>query len=47
MEQLPEGPAKQLLLQRLDRLDVIWPMLVVVLGAGAIVACWLTLPAGG
>ena len=46
MEQLPEGPAKQLLLQRLDRLDVIWPMLVVVLGAGAIVACWLTLPAG-
>jgi hypothetical protein len=47
MEQLPEGPAKQLLLQRLDRLDVVWPMLVVVLGAGAIVACWLTLPAGG
>jgi hypothetical protein len=46
MEQLPEGPAKQLLLQRLDRLDVIWPMLVVVLGAGAIVMCWLTLPAG-
>lgn len=46
MEQLPEGPAKQLLMQRLDRLDVVWPMLVVVLGAGAIVACWLTLPAG-
>lgn len=47
MEQLPDGPAKQVLLQRLDQLDVIWPMLVVVLGAGAIVACWLTLPAGG
>ena len=47
MEQMPDGPAKQVLLQRLDQLDVIWPMLVVVLGAGAIVVCWLTLPAGG
>lgn len=46
MEHMAEGSAKQMLMQKLERLDVIWPLLVVVFGAVAIAVCWLTLPAG-
>jgi len=45
MEHMAEGSAKQMLMQKLERLDVIWPLLVVVFGALAIAICWLTLPA--
>jgi hypothetical protein len=46
MEHMAEGSAKQMLMQKLERLDVIWPLLVVVFGAIAIAVCWLTLPTG-
>ena len=44
MEHMPEGPAKDSLLLKLERLDVIWPLVVVVFGATAIAICWLTIP---
>lgn len=44
MEHMPDGPAKDNLLLRLERLDVIWPVLVVVIGTTAIAACWFTIP---
>ena len=44
MEHMPEGPAKDNLLLKLERLDVIWPLVVVVFGAIAIAICWFTIP---
>jgi hypothetical protein len=44
MEHMPEGPAKDSLLLKLERLDVIWPLVVVVFGATAIAICWFTIP---
>ena len=47
MEEMEDGEAKQNRLNLLERLDVIWPLLVVVFGAVAIAISWVTLPAGG
>jgi len=44
MEHMPDGPAKDSLLHKLERLDVIWPLVVVVFGAAAIAICWYTIP---
>ena len=47
MEEMPDGPARQSLQRNLHRLDDLWPLVVVVVGASAIAFCWLTLPPGG
>ena len=44
MEQMADGPAKESLQNHLNRLDELWPFLVVVLAGTAIVACWLSIP---
>ena len=44
MEQMEDGPAKENLQNHLNRLDDLWPFMVVVLASTAIVACWLTIP---
>ncbi len=46
MEALPEGPERVAMLKKLTRLDDIWPILVVVMGATSITACWMTIPPG-
>jgi uncharacterized membrane protein len=33
-------------LQRLSRIDDVWPVLVVLLGSASIAICWLLIPAG-
>jgi Na+/H+ antiporter NhaC len=44
MEQMADGAAKESLQSHLNRLDELWPFLVVVLAGTAIVACWLSIP---
>jgi hypothetical protein len=44
MEQMEDGPAKERLQNHLNRLDELWPFMVVVMAGTAIVACWLTIP---
>lgn len=46
MEELPEGPKRDQLEQRLHRLDEVWPLIVVVFSTISIITCWLTLPPG-
>jgi len=45
MEHMEDGPAKDALLLKLERLDEIWPLIVIIFGATAIAVCWLTIPA--
>jgi Ca2+/Na+ antiporter len=47
MEEMPEGPRRDQIEQRLHRLDEIWPLTVVVFSSISIVLCWFTLPPGG
>jgi len=47
MEEMPAGPAREALQQRLHRLDDLWPLTVVTFAAGTIALCWLTIPAYG
>ena len=44
MEEMADGPTKESLQDYLNRLDELWPFLVVVLVGTAIVACWLKIP---
>ena len=44
MEQMEDGPARENLQNHLNRLDDLWPFMVVVLASTAIVTCWLTIP---
>ena len=47
LEAMPEGEAKRRKQQRLEQLDELWPLTVVVLSSVSIFACWITLPQGG
>ena len=47
MEDMPEGPKRDLIEQKLHRLDEIWPLTVVIFSSVSIILCWFTLPPGG
>ncbi len=47
MEEMPEGPKREQMEQRLHRLDETWPLTVVIFSSVSIVLCWFTLPPGG
>ena len=47
LEAMPEGEAKNRKKHRLEQLDELWPLTVVVLSSVSIFACWITLPQGG
>ena len=47
MEEMPEGPKREQMEQRLHRLDEVWPLTVVIFSSVSIVLCWFTLPPGG
>jgi len=47
MEEMPAGPRRDQMEQRLHRLDEIWPLTVVLFSSISVVLCWFTLPAGG
>ncbi len=47
LEAMPEGEAKNRKQHRLEQLDELWPLTVVVLSSVSIFACWITLPQGG
>ena len=47
MDEMPDGPQKQIIEQRLHRLDEIWPLTVVVFSSISIITCWIMLPPGG
>lgn len=47
LEAMPEGDAKTLKQHRLEQLDEIWPLTVVVFSSISIFGCWITLPPGG
>lgn len=47
MEEMPEGPKREQMEQRLHRLDETWPLTVVIFSSVSIVFCWFTLPPGG
>ena len=47
LEVMPEGDAKTRQLRRLQQLDEIWPLTVVILSSISIFGCWITLPPGG
>ena len=46
LEAMPEGEAKLRKQHRLEQLDELWPLTVVVLSSVSIFACWITLPQG-
>lgn len=46
IEEMPEGPERQRLEQRLHRLDELWPLTMVVFSTVTIVLSWITLPQG-
>lgn len=46
MEAMPEGTARDLLRQHLNRLDEVWPLGVVMFGTAGVVISWLSLPPG-
>ena len=46
LEAMPEGEAKNRKQHRLEQLDELWPLTVVVLSSVSIFACWITLPQG-
>lgn len=47
LEAMPPGVRRERLERRLYRLDELWPLLVVVFSAVAVLLCWFTLPAQG
>ena len=47
MEEMPAGPRRDQMEQRLHRLDEIWPLTVVLFSSISVVICWFTLPPGG
>lgn len=47
MEDMPEGPKRDLIEKHLHRLDEIWPLTVVIFSSVSIILCWFTLPPGG
>lgn len=44
MESMQDSEAKEALLRHLQRLDDLWPLLVVLFGGTAITLCWITIP---
>ena len=44
LDQMPDGPQKEIKQQQLQRLDEIWPLTVVVFSSISILACWFTQP---
>ena len=47
LEVMPEGDTKIRQLRRLQQLDEIWPLTVVIFSSISIFGCWITLPPGG
>ena len=47
LEEMPEGDAKNRKQHRLEQLDEIWPLTVVVFSSISVFGCWITLPPGG
>ena len=47
LEEMPEGDAKNRKQRRLEQLDEIWPLTVVIFSSISIFGCWITLPPGG
>ena len=47
LEAMPEGDAKTRKEHRLEQLDEIWPLTVVVFSSISVFGCWITLPPGG
>ncbi|MCT0226043.1 hypothetical protein KQ310_12940 [Synechococcus sp. CS-1328] len=47
MEAMPDGEGKEILQQRLHRLDDIWPLAMVLISGLSIWLCWVSLPPGG
>ncbi len=47
LEAMPDGDAKDRKQHRLEQLDEIWPITVVIFSSISIFGCWITLPPGG
>ena len=47
LEAMPDGDAKDRKQRRLEQLDEIWPITVVIFSSISIFGCWITLPPGG
>ena len=47
IEDLPAGPTKERKQRRLEQLDDLWPLTVVIFSSISIFGCWITLPPGG
>ena len=47
LDEMPEGDAKNRKQRRLEQLDEIWPLTVVIFSSISIFGCWITLPPGG
>ncbi|AII49106.1 hypothetical protein KR52_08125 [Synechococcus sp. KORDI-52] len=47
LEAMPEGEARDRKQQRLEQLDELWPITVVIFSSISVFGCWITLPPGG
>ena len=47
LEEMPTGDARNRKLRRLEQLDELWPLTVVIFSSISIFGCWITLPPGG
>ena len=47
LDEMPEGEARDRKRERLEQLDELWPLTVVIFSSISIFGCWITLPAGG
>ena len=44
LDEMPEGPQKEIKQNQLQRLDEIWPLTMVIFSSISILACWFTQP---
>ena len=47
LDEMPAGASRDLKKARLEQLDELWPLTVVIFSSISVIGCWITLPPGG
>ena len=47
LDEMPAGAARDRKKARLEQLDELWPLTVVIFSSISVIGCWITLPPGG